>query len=320
MSQLPNTDSTEKEIKESEKSKRILLVTDSAADIPPQVAKDRGIVVVPLTIHIDDHEYLDGIDISHNQFYSMLAQSKQFPSTSPPSEEYFHELFLDTIAEKDVLCIFISSKMSKMCDIARQAKMNKYNSYLKKRRGNKDMARKVRIDIIDSQLVSMGNAMLVLEASDKIQAGWPLEKVTAHIEEIRENIRVFFMVDNLKYLVRGGRIGRGSALLGKLFGFKPILGMGGGGVDAKARAIGGKRAQRKLIDFMKEDLGDTTRKIRVGICHADAPKKAALVQEMVESEFSNREMVTSHFGPTVGAHTGPGAVGVAYYALPQDEN
>jgi DegV family protein with EDD domain len=298
---------------------RILLVTDSTSDLPEELVRERNITVVPLTINIDGREYRDGVDISSREFYRLLQSAKAFPVTSPPSGGDFHRLFLDNIAEKDILGIFISRGMSKTFDLANQATRNNFNSYLRQRRTNPAMANQFRIELIDSRQVSMGTALLVLEASDKIRAGWPLPQIKSHIERLIAEVRVFFMVDNLDYLARGGRIGRGAALLGNFFGFKPILGMTGGGVDAKSRTFGGGRAQRKLIDYMKDDLRGRGGAIRVGICHADSAEKAETVRNLVEQAFPDQEQIVSYFGPTVGSHLGPGAVGVAWLPVSAGE-
>ncbi|WP_136807697.1 DegV family protein [Desulfosediminicola flagellatus] len=296
----------------------ILLVTDSASDIPPEIARERNIVVIPLTVSIGGKEYRDGVDISSEQFYELLEKSKTFPVTNPPSEADFQRVFNNNIADKDILGIFISKKMSETVNIARQAKMSQYNSYLKQRLANPNMPKKVQMEFIDSRMVSMGTTLLVMEASEKIRAGWSFAAIKDHIEKLVNEVRVFFMVDNLDYLVRGGRIGRGSAMFGKLFGFKPILDMVGGGVNAKGRTIGGRRAQQKMIEFMRQEIGDSNKALKVGICHASAPKKAEKIKQLVEGSFPNHDHVVSYFGPIVGAHTGPGAVGVAYLALPED--
>lgn len=305
-----------REGQEAAGAKPILLVTDSSADLPPELIRERGIAVMPLTVTVDGKSYRDGVDISSQEFYRLLASSTTFPVTAPPTKEDFHHLFAEHIGERDILGIFLSARMSKTFEIAGMAKRSNFNTYLRLRRANPHLDRQFHIELIDSRQVSMGAALLVLEASDKIREGWPLERIKAHIEALVSVVQVCFMVDNLDYLARGGRIGRGAALLGNFFGLKPILGMNGGGVDAKTRTIGGRWGQRKLVDFMRQDLSRAGGKIRIGICHADAPKKAATVQSMLADAFPGQGQVTSFFGPTVGSHLGPGAVGVAWMALP----
>ncbi|MFH0781995.1 MAG: DegV family protein [Pseudomonadota bacterium] len=300
------------------RQKPILLVTDSAVDLPTALVRERNIAVVPLTVTIDGREYRDGVDLSSQEFYRLLAQSETFPVTSPPSLDAFQQLFLDNIGDKDILGIFLSKGMSKTFDIASQATRNKFNSYLRQRRANPDMDNRFHIELIDSRQVSMGAGLLVLEASDKIKAGWPLAKIKSHIEKLIDEVRVFFLVDDLDYLARGGRIGRGYAFLGNFFGFKPILGMAGGSVDAKSRTLDGRRAQRKLVDYMKDDLGGSGKTIRIGICHADCPEKVENIQNLIASAFPEQDTMISYFGPTVGSHTGPGSVGVAWLASSND--
>lgn len=300
----------------ADKNTPVLLVTDSSSDLPPELIRDRGIVVMPLTVTVDGKSYRDGVDISSQDFYRLLSSSATFPVTSPPTKDDFQQLFAANIGEKDILGIFLSARMSKTFEIAGMAVRNNFNTYLRQRRANPHLDRQFRIELIDSRQVSMGAALLVLEASDKIREGWPIARIKAHIEALVGVVQVCFMVDDLGYLARGGRIGRGAALLGNFFGLKPILGMNGGGVDARSRTIGGRWGQRKLVDYMKEDLTGAGGKIRIGICHADAPKKAATVQAMLSDAFPGQGQVTSLFGPTVGSHLGPGAIGVAWMALP----
>ena len=302
------------------RQERILLVTDSAADLPAELVRQRNITVVPLSVSIDGQIYRDGIDISSRDFYRLLEKNGTFPVTSPPSLETFQQLFLDNVGDKDILGIFLSKRMSKTFDIANQAMRSKYNSYLRQRRTNPAMDTHFRIELIDSRQVSMGAGLLVLEASDKIRAGWPIAKVKSYIEKLIDEVRVFFMVDDLDYLARGGRIGKGYAFLGNFFGFKPILGMAGGGVDAKSRTLGGRRAQHKLIDYMKEDLGVSGKTIRVGICHANCPEKVENIHKMITTAFPEQNPMVSYFGPTVGSHTGPGSVGVAWLTSPPGDH
>lgn len=293
---------------------RILLVTDSAADLPNGLVRERNIAVVPLTVTIDGREYRDGVDLSSQDFYRLLAQSATFPVTSPPSPEVFQQLFLENIGDKDILGIFLSKGMSKTFDLACQATRSKFNSYLRQRRANPEMDNRFRIELIDSRQVSMGAGLLVLEASDKIKAGWPIAKIKSHIEKLIDEVRVFFLVDDLDYLARGGRIGRGYAFLGNFFGFKPILGMAGGSVDAKSRTLGGRRAQQKLVDYMKDELSASGKTLRIAICHADCPEKVENIKNMIAGVFPEQDIMITYFGPTVGSHTGPGSVGVAWLA------
>ena len=301
-------------VNNNDSNNEVLLVTDSGADLPRELVERYNITVMPLTITIEGRKYRDGVDITPPLFYRQLKSAKTFPTTTPPSVEDFHRLFLDNIGTRDILGIFISRKMSKTFDMASQALRANYNVYLRQRRAISGDSRRFRIELIDSCQVSMGAALLVQEAAEKLAAGWVIERVKEHIDQMREQVQVYFMVDNLDYLARGGRIGRGAALLGSFFGFKPILGMAGGGVDAKSKAFGGRRAQKRLIAYMQEELDATRQDIKIGICHADALDKANTITTLIRQSFPTEQILVNDFGPTVGAHTGPGAVGVAWLA------
>ena len=163
--------------------------------------------------------------------------------------------------------------------------------------------------------VSMGTGLLAIEAAECAQKGMGILEIRDHILSIRDRVHVNFMVDKLDHLARGGRIGKGKAFLGNLFGLKPILNMTGGGVNAKARSLGGRFAQRKLLQTMKQEINTATHNVRIGICHGASPQKAESLLQVIRKEFPGIECITSEFGPTVGSHTGPGAVGVSWIAL-----
>lgn len=299
-------------IEKRQDSKPIVLMTDSASDLPPEITGEKNIIVIPLTIEIDGQKLRDGEDISPERFYQLLQQSRSFPKTFPPSLEDFQELYCKNIGHADILGIFISKRVSKTCNIAKRAVMNNYSRYQKTRNDNPGMSPKFKIEIVDSNQVSMGTGLLVLEAAERLAAGWSLEIVKAHIQQLARTIQVSFMVDNLEYLARGGQIGRGSAFLGNFLGIKPILGLAEGGIDTKSRFFGGKRGYCKFIEYMKKDLSSLSSNFKIGICHAGAPEKAARIKEMIDYAFPGQHQIISWFGPTVGAHLGPGAVGVAW--------
>lgn len=301
---------------EASTEKKVLVVTDSASDLPVNLAKQLGIELVPLQIQFGENRFSDGVDINPATFYRLLSTSKEQPTTAPPRPEDFHKIFESAIGQQDILFIHLSSRMSKTGEIAAQTVRKYFNTYLRKRKES-GKGNRFRIEIIDSQQVSMGTALLVIEAAECARKGWSLDKIQEHILKCRDHVRVNFMVDKLDYLAKGGRIGRGSAFLGNLFGLKPILGMTEGGVNARSRSLGGRFAQRKLIDAMKKELNPAEQNIRIGICHGAAPEKAEKLRILIGEIFPTLTCLISDFGPTVGAHTGPGAVGVAWLALPR---
>lgn len=290
----------------------ILLITDSGADLPVDVIREKNIVMVPMSVIINDKKYLDRIDISPEQFYDLLRSTNVFPSTQPPSVEDFHHLFSSHIAENDILGIFMSRKMSNTFEMARQAVMNNYNFYLKRRKGNPVLDKQFRIELVDSKNVSMGSGLLVLEAAEGIRAGKSIDEIKERMELLADRIRSFFMVDSLDYLARGGRIGHGSARLGSFFGFKPILGVEDGVVSAKTKSFGGSRAKKKLVDYMTEELAGAGGRVRIGISGADTDAELIALRDLILATFPDRDILKTSFGPTVGSHIGPGAMGVSW--------
>ena len=298
-------------------TQQVQIVTDSAADLPKELAEQLDILQVPLQVRFGQTVFADGVDLDAQTFYRMLAANQALPTTSPPSLDAFHRIFDQVIGERDILCIHLSKRMSKTADIAEQTIRKYFNAYLRKRKEGSRKENRFRIEVIDSKQVSMGTALLAIEAAECARKGLKLEEIRDHILSIRDLVQVNFMVDKLDHLARGGRIGRGSAFLGNLFGLKPILNMTGGGVNAHSRSLGGRFAQRKLLQTMKQEINPINHNTRIGICHSASPEKAKTLEQMIEGVFPEISCITSDFGPTVGSHIGPGAVGVSWLSLPK---
>jgi len=290
----------------------ILLLTDTGADLPLDIVRENNIVMVPMSVTINDRKYLDRFDLTPEQFYGLLRSTNVFPSTTPPSIEDFHRLFSSHIADYDILGIFMSKKMSGTFEMARQAVVKNYNFYLKQRKANPNLEKQFRIELVDSKNVSMGSGLLVLEAAEGIRRGMSIDEVKERMELLAPRIRSFFMVDSLDYLARGGRLGHGSAKLGSFFGFKPILGVEDGVVSAKTKSFGGKRAKRKLVDYMSQELAGVQGRVRIGISGADTDAELVALRDLILTTFPDRDILKTSFGPTVGSHIGPGAMGVAW--------
>lgn len=295
-----------------ENTNQIVILTDSAADIPSELL-DSGIIrIIPLHVIIDGHHYLDGIDISSKAFYPKLKAAREFPKTAPPSEEDFHQIFMEHIGTADILGIFLSGNMSQAVNLANKTKMKFYYSYMRARAASPGKPKRFHMEFIDSKLVSMGTGLLVIEAAAKVKEGWAVPEIKKHIEHLRERMGIYLIVDNLDHLVRGGRIGMASAMVGKLLNFKPLLGMQNGSIFPKAKIMGSKRAYKKIIELMEEELKSRTIPLRASVCSAGADDEAEILSEMVQKTFPDVEIIRSDFGPGVGTHTGPGALGIAF--------
>jgi DegV family protein with EDD domain len=274
---------------------RVAIVTDSTADLPPDLASARSITVVPLTLHFDGRSLLDGVDITPAEFYRKLPTATTHPTTSQPSPGRFAETYTALLKEHEtVVSIHISEKLSGTLASARQAA---------------DMTDPKRVHVIDSEVVSMSLGLLVLVASALAQQGLDAAGVESKVVEMKPNMHTYFSVATLEFLRRGGRIGRASALLGSVLRVKPVLCIRDGLVTPLERVRTFDRALNRVIELTREvDRGK-------GLClivgHADAQADAERVGSALEPIADT--LMIQPLGPVVGAHAGPGVVGVGCY-------
>lgn len=276
-------------------SSRVAIVTDSTADLPNDLAAARGISVVPLTLHFEGRTLLDGVDITPAEFYRRLPTAMVHPTTSQPSPGRFAETYTRLLADHDeVVSIHISEKLSGTYASARQAA---------------DMSDRKRVRVIDSHVVSMSLGLVTLAASVLAAQGMGGASIQSRIEEMRDGVETYFSVATLEYLRRGGRIGRAGALMGSVLQVKPVLCIRDGQVTPLERVRTFERALNRIVELTRAiDRGD-------GVCiivgHADAEADAERVAREVESVAES--LLIQPLGPVVGAHAGPGVVGVGCY-------
>jgi DegV family protein with EDD domain len=275
--------------------RRVAIVTDSTADLIPELVAQHAITVVPLTVNLDGRSYLDGVDISAAEFYQKLQQSSSHPTTSQPSPGQFKESYERLLADHDeVVSIHISSKLSGTMGSAQQAAA---------------MIGGERVQVIDSEFASMPLAALVLVAATRAAQGAAAPEIVADVARVREATRCFFAVATLEYLRRGGRIGAASALLGSVLQIKPILAIEDGQVVPLERVRTHERALHRLVELVQ--AVDREQGLCLVIGHAAAEPAALALAERLEPNAET--LVIQPLGPVVGAHAGPGTVGVAVY-------
>src|SRR5215467_11746062 len=185
----------------------IHLVTDSTADISPDQARVAGITIVPLTVFFGDEAYLDGIDLDNASFYRKLRLSKELPRTSQPSPAAFQEAYIGLINEgaDAILSIHLSAKLS-----------GTYQSACTARDTLPDTVKKIPIEIIDSQSISVGMSWAILLAAREAREGLGLVEIKAHVLDQLPRTRILAVLDTLEYIKRGGRIGGARAMLGNM--------------------------------------------------------------------------------------------------------
>ncbi len=278
-------------------SKPVAVVTDSTATIPEHLVQQYNITVVPLQVIWGTETFLDGIDITPEEFYRRLRTSKEIPTTSQPSAGAFAEVYRRLHEQgHDILAVLISSKLSGTIASAEQAK---------------EMVPEARVEIVDSLQVAMSLGFQVLAAARAVADGADLMQAKAVAEQARDRAGVLLLVETLEYLHRGGRIGGAARLFGSMLNIKPILEVQNGRVEPVEKVRSRKKALKRLVDLAIERMGGRE-PIRVAVLHADAEEEAQRLMDMLKAKISPVEAYITPVSPVVGVHVGPGTVGITY--------
>jgi DegV family protein with EDD domain len=278
----------------------IVIVTDSASDIDQSLQQTLGIEVVPLKVSFGEETYLDGVTLRADQFYEKLAQSPVLPTTSQPSPMEFAAKYKEIIAghgrDVQIIVLTLSAALSGTHQSAVIAKTM--------------LEEAADITVIDSKKASFVYGLIVVEAARAARAGQSKQQVLDLINRYIEAIQVYFLIDTLEYLQKGGRIGKASAFLGSLLNIKPILYLDERGVVSPYEKVrGSKKAVSRMIERLKEYAG--TSPVKTAIIHAQSPEEAEALRERVQTEMNVVEAFQAEVGPVIGTHTGPGVLGCA---------
>lgn len=285
---------------------QVRIVTDSTADLPPDVVRAHGIAVVPLTVAFGQEVFRDRVDLQPGQFYAMLTRRKEHPASSPPPIDDFLPLFRELAGRgNDVVSLHLSAKLSRTFDAASAA-----NTAVVAELARTESRR--RLAVLDTGQVGVGLGLLVLFAARMAARNEPAERIVRRIHEMAPRVHTLFAVDTLEYLARGGRIGRARALFGGLLRIKPILGVVDGEVAPVGQARGGRNAQPRLLELLQERI-DPKRPLIVAVSHADAPAWADRLEGLLREKLKIAEILQTEVGPVVGAHVGPGVVGLSAF-------
>lgn len=278
---------------------KIKIVTDSTADIPLEVREKYGIQMVPLKVHFGEETYLDSITIYSEEFYNKLSQAESLPTTSQPSPVEFLDTYKKLIEEDPDVCIVsihIASVLSGTYQSAVLAKSL--------------LETQANITIIDSKSASYGIGMLVVAAAQAINDGNSLETCIEDVYTLRNQTQLYFLVDTLEFLQKGGRIGKAASVLGSLLNVKPILSIDKSGeVISVDKVRGQKKALARIIELLKKDF-TAEQKINLTVAHSNALSYGEEVSAMLKEHFQIKEVSFTTIGPVVGTHTGPGAIAV----------
>lgn len=279
---------------------QIALVTDSTADLPQKFVEEQPLEVVPLKVLFANREYIDRVDIFPQEFYERLQKTRDLPKSSQPSVEAFSNVYTRLLKEyAQVLSIHLSKKLSGVYNAARL--------------GREELGEeKERVCIFDSQTVSLGIGVMIQEALQKIASGYEAQEVISHLERVRQKTHTFFTVDTLRYLYKGGRIGRGANFMGSLLKIKPLLEIKEGEVFPAGRARSQKQLLRLMIKKFQEASGGAKAK-QLMVAHGAAKETGEKVKKVLEDTFQIKASLFGEIGPALGVHGGPGATGASLY-------
>ncbi|MCC7117355.1 MAG: DegV family protein [Anaerolineales bacterium] len=278
---------------------KIAIVTDSTSYLPKEYLQQYNLSITPLILIWGDETFNDGVDIQPGEFYTRLKTAKVMPSTSQATPAVMQAAFQPLVDQGfDVLGVFISSKLSGTLQSASQAKD------LMGSAGDK-------VTLMDSLSTSLALGFITLAAARAAAGGASVQECIKTAEQARENSGIFFAVDTLEFLHRGGRIGGAQRFIGSALNLKPILGLNEGKVEGMDRIRTKSKAHDRLLELVGEKVAGKSN-VRLGTLHANAEEDAQKLLARGVEQFKPVESILSEVSPVVGTHTGPGTVGIAY--------
>jgi DegV family protein with EDD domain len=272
----------------------IKIVTDSTADLPATLIKELDVAIVPEYLRFGAQVYRDHVDINEDEFYQRLLNGPVHPKTTQPTPQDFANVYHTLSREADgIISIHLSSKLS-----------GTYNSAVQ---GKNMMSTACNIELIDSQTVSIALGLVVIQASKMAKSGMGLKQIVDELGQIIANVHILILFDTLKYLAKGGRIGKAKALLGSLLNVKPLLTVRDGELVPSGQVRTRSKGTDLLLDFVKN-----AREIQdLAVLYSTTPDEAKVLVERVSSIFPKDRIILARLGPALGVHGGPGILAIA---------
>ncbi|MFH1646121.1 MAG: DegV family protein [Chloroflexota bacterium] len=273
----------------------VKIVTDTLSDITEDLAGELGLTVVPLYVRFGEDIYRDRVDITTEEFYRRLVAESTLPSTTQPTPNDFLEVYQKLAKETDeILVIVVSSKLSGTYQSATQAKQI--------------MSGKCRIEIIDSLSVAMGQGLIAISVAEAVKKGANLEKAADLARQAVSRSHLIAYFDTLKYLAKGGRIGKASGLLGSMLSVKPILTIKEGEMSPLTRV----RSMSAGLDYMYSVIAGYGKLEGMAVEHSTTPDDADALVERLGALFPKENIRRSIISPVVGTYAGPKALALTF--------
>jgi DegV family protein with EDD domain len=272
----------------------VKIITDSVADIPSEIVKELNITVVPIHVCFEKEVYRDGIDISTEQFYKKLENSKVMPTTAVPAPGIFAATY-DKLAEEtdEIVVIVLTSKLSGFYNVAKQ--------------GIELMKKKCRVEVIDSQWAIMAEGFIVIAAARAARNGARTDEILELVGNNISRVQLCAAFDTLEYLKRGGRVGKAAAMMGSMFHIHPIIGLEGGVVVPFSKA----RSMPEAIDYLYNFAAKYSYIEELSVACHSATEEAGQLIDKLNKIFPRNGIIRSGTSPVIGAHTGPNLIALA---------
>jgi len=274
---------------------RIRVLTDSACDLPEDVARRLDIDIVSLTIRFGDKEYVDRVDLTPSAFWAKCKSSKTLPETAAPSPGAFQAAYERAKSDgcDGVLVLTLSAALSATNQSATLAA--------------EAVAKIIPVRVIDTRAVSMAQGLLCIEIAEVAQTGVSLDELAERVEALTTKVGVVAMLDTLEHLVKGGRIGGARALLGQVLSIKPLLEL----KDGVVAEAGRQRTKAKALAAIAEVAKSRAPLRRFALVHGDSPEVKHL-EALVADISTEFPLIVTDMGPVVGTHGGPGIIALCW--------
>ena len=274
----------------------VAVVTDSACDLPPELASRHGIEVVPLTIRFGEEELVDRRDLTPRQFWDRLASTEVLPETAAPAPGAFEDAYRRAASEgaDGVVCVTLSSALSATYESAQVAAQAVEGT--------------IPVRVVDSRAVTMAEGLMAVRAAELSTQGAGLDQVATEVEGMIARSRTFAALDTLENLRKGGRIGAAQAFLGSMLSVKPVIQVADGEVHPESRQRTRGRALRYLADKVREHQPVET----LAVMHGDAPDVDQML-DLLAPVHPREDILVGDVGAVIGTHAGPGVMGVTFF-------
>lgn len=280
----------------------IIITTDSNSDLPLSYIKEHGIRIISHYYEIDGETYGEDNLLTDEEFYRRM-RAGSMPTTMASNPAVIHDVFQKIADEgKDALHISFSSALSGGC-----------SNVTVGGREIEEINEGCRIVVYDSLNVSFGQGLMIMKAVELRDAGKSLDEITAWLDEHKMNFCVQFTVDDLHHLHRGGRVSAATAVIGTLASIKPILYVNEEGkLVALSKVRGRKKSLFTIVDNMIKNMGKYKDGAIIGLMHGDCIEDASFAEGLIREQLPDAVIITRQVGPSIGAHSGPGAVGLCF--------